>query len=138
MSTFGERRFANGVAYLATVRKDGSPRVHPVSPFIGKDHLFVYMEPTSPKGFDLKRDDRYALHSAVEDSEGGEGECYISGRASFTDDPGMRAIAFEAAKARGFAPKERYILFELSIETVMATTYEAGQVVRKKWRAGEK
>ena len=138
LATFGERRFANGVAYLATVRKDGSPRVHPVSPFVGEGHLFIFMEPTSPKRFDLKRDGRYALHCAVEDIEGGAGEFVISGRASFTEDATMRASAFDAAKARGFAPKERYILFELSIENAMATTYEADQVVRKKWSAGEK
>jgi len=55
------------VAYLGTTRTDGSPRVHPVSPFIGAGCLFVYMEPTSPKAADLRRDARYALHCGVED-----------------------------------------------------------------------
>ncbi len=72
LAAFGKARFSSGVAYLATVRADGSPRVHPVTPIIG-EQLFLFMEPTSPKGDDLRRDDRYALHCAVEDSGGGGG-----------------------------------------------------------------
>jgi hypothetical protein len=135
LAGFGERRFANGVAYLATVRKDGSPRVHPVSPFIGDGHLFIFMEPTSPKRYDLKNDGRFALHCAVEDIEGGNGEFWISGRAIFHADEELRAIAFEAARGRGFSPRDRYILFELGIEQAMATTYEDDQAIRKKWSA---
>src|ERR1044072_3114775 len=120
LASFGERRLATGVAYLATIRKDGSPRVHPVSPFVGDGRLFIFMEPTSPKRFDLRGDGRYALHCAVEDIEGGNGEFCITGRATFIDDPLLRSVAFEAATARGFSPKERYILFELVIDT--ATT----------------
>ena len=60
LAAFGAERFSSGVAYLATVRKDNSPRVHPVTPIIGEGRLFVFMEPTSPKGHDLRRDGRYA------------------------------------------------------------------------------
>jgi hypothetical protein len=70
LAAFGLERFKSGVAYLATVRKDGSPRVHPVTPIVGDGYLFVFMEPTSPKGYDLRRDGRYAMHSAVSDSSG--------------------------------------------------------------------
>ncbi len=34
------------IAYLATVRKDGSPRVHPVSPIFADGRLFVATAPT--------------------------------------------------------------------------------------------
>src|SRR6187397_2837139 len=88
MAAFGEARFGSGVAYLGTLRADGSPRVHPVTPIIG-DQLFLFMEPTSPKGSDLRRDPRYTLHCAVEDSSGGEGEFYVRGRGTFTDDPAL-------------------------------------------------
>ena len=50
LAAFGLKRLETKVAYLATLRRDGSPRVHPVSPFVADGHLFVYMEPTSPKG----------------------------------------------------------------------------------------
>ncbi|MGH2405330.1 MAG: pyridoxamine 5'-phosphate oxidase family protein, partial [bacterium] len=52
------------MAYLATLRGDGAPRVHPVTPIVGEGRLFLFMEPTSPKGHDLRRDGRYALHSS--------------------------------------------------------------------------
>lgn len=38
LADYGEARFASGVAYLATVRKDGSPRMHPVTPILGDDN----------------------------------------------------------------------------------------------------
>src|SRR5512139_3782747 len=112
LAAFGESRFRSGVAYLGTLRADGGPRVHPVTPIVG-EQLFLFMEPTSPKGKDLQRDARYTLHCAVEDSSGGEGEFYVRGRAILTDDPFMRA---QAVKASTYAPEDRYILFVLSIE----------------------
>jgi hypothetical protein len=48
-------------AYLATVRSDGRPRFHPVTPIIADNALFVFMEPTSPKGRDLRERGWYAL-----------------------------------------------------------------------------
>jgi hypothetical protein len=81
---FGKARFQSGVAYLGTLRADGSPRVHPVTPIIG-EQLFLFMEPTSPKGKDLQRDARYTLHCSVEDSSGGGGEFYVKGCATLTE-----------------------------------------------------
>ena len=134
LAAFGAKRLGTKVAYLATVRRDGSPRVHPVSPFVAEGHLFVYMEPTSPKGHDLRRDGRYSLHCSVADIEGGEGEFLISGRAVLSDDPETREAAFSAAKAAGFTPKDRYVLFELGVESCLATTYRADGPVRARWK----
>jgi len=39
-AAFGLARFQSGVAYLGTLRADGSPRVHPVTPIIG-EQLFL-------------------------------------------------------------------------------------------------
>lgn len=121
------------MAYLATIRPDGSPRVHPVSPFIAQGRLFVYMEPTSPKGHDLRRDPRYAMHCAVEDNSGGQGEFIIMGRGQKIDDAEERRAAFEQAELIGYNPKDRYVLFELSVEEVMTTTYEDGDPKRERW-----
>lgn len=128
IAAFGAKRFANGVAYLGTVRADGSPRVHPVTPIIGAE-LFLFMEPTSPKGKDLQRDGRYTLHCTVEDSGGGEGEFYVSGRGALTEDPLVRAQAIAAAS---YPPKERYILFRLTVEAAFMNIYGVGI---QRWRA---
>jgi hypothetical protein len=128
----GERLVRTGVAYLATIRGDGAPRIYPVTPIIGEGRLFLFMEPTSPKGHDLQRDGRYAMHCAVEDSSGGGGEFFIAGRARLVDDPSLRQIATKAAR---FIPADRYILFELSLEQASSTNYDGGSPIRTRWRA---
>lgn len=137
MASFGKQRLERRIAYLATIRPDGSPRVHPVSPFIAKDHLFVYMEPTSPKGNDLRRDARYAMHSAVEDNSGGQGEFLIRGRAVEITDTESRKEAFEQARNMGYSPQERHILFELRIAEVLATVYEGDRPKRTRWKVDQ-
>ena len=50
LAAFGVERLNGKVAYLATVRRDGSPAVHPMTPIIGLGRLFVFMEPTLAQG----------------------------------------------------------------------------------------
>jgi hypothetical protein len=120
------------VAYLATVKKDGGPRVHPVTPIIGEGRLFLFMEPTSPKGHDLRRDGRYALHCSVADPGGGQGEFLVTGTAEPVEDHDTRSIAVKHAS---YDPAERYILFELAIDTAFATEYDdEGVPNRRNWR----
>src|SRR5512144_3232463 len=114
LAAFGAERLNGKVAYLATVRKDGSPRVHPMTPIIGQGHFFVFMEPTSPKGHDLQRDGRFAIHCAVSDNSGESGEFNIAGHAQLINDPELRALAVSLAS---YAPADRYILFEFDIES---------------------
>ena len=132
MAEFGERRFASEVAYLATVKKDGAPRVHPVTQIVGDGRLFLFMEPTSPKGHDLRRDGRYALHCSVADSDGGQGEFLLTGMAKLVEDAGTRSVAVRHAS---YEPADRYILFELDIDTAFSTEYdEEGTPIRNRWR----
>src|SRR5215213_9785514 len=79
LAAFGLEASQRRVAFLATVRPDGSPRVHPVTPIVADGRLFLFMEPTSPKGHDLRRDGRYALHALVLDEAGGGGEFSVRG-----------------------------------------------------------
>ena len=137
LAAFGSRRLEGRIAYLATIRSDGAPRVHPVSPFIAKGRLFVYMEPVSPKAHDLARDGRFALHCVVEDNSGGEGEFLITGCTEKVIDQGARRLAFEGAAAAGYKPDNRYVLFELKISAAMSTVYEDGKARRVRWNAGE-
>ena len=131
LAAFGALRLHGQVAYLATLRKDGSPRVHPMTPIIGQGHLFVFMEPTSPKGHDLRRDGRYALHCAVSDTSGAGGEFTVSGQAQFIDNLELRALAVQLAP---YSPAERYILFEFSIESATSTVYEGEGIIRQRWK----
>ncbi len=133
IAAFGEARFRGGVAYLGTVRSDGGPRVHPVTPIIG-DELYLFMEPTSPKGKDLQRDGRYTLHCSVEDSSGGSGEFYVRGTATFSDDPLVREQAIQASS---YKPQARYVLFVFAVEFAFMNRYVDGNPTPRRWQAGE-
>ena len=134
IAEFSKTRLHGKVAYLATTRKDGAPRVHPFTPIIGEGHFFVFMEPTSPKGNDLRRDARYAVHCAVTDNSGESGEVIVTGKAKFIEDPELRALA---VKICPYTPAERYILFEFDVENVATTEYPDGNPVRKRWKVNE-
>jgi Pyridoxamine 5'-phosphate oxidase len=71
---------------LATLRADGSPRISGIEAAFEDGQLVFGSMPNSRKGADLRRDPRFALHSATVDPvEGSEakwpGEAKISGRA---------------------------------------------------------
>jgi hypothetical protein len=133
LAAFGEARLKSDLpAYLATVRADGMPRVHPVTPILGEGHLLLFMEPTSPKGRDLQRGSGYALHCWVSSNAGGEGEFWVAGHAFFTDDPVLR----ELAAKYGYQPQDRYILCELTVESAASTIYpKTGEPIRKRWKS---
>lgn len=134
IAEFSRTRLHNKVAYLATTRKDGSPRVHPFTPIIGDGHLFVFMEPTSPKGFDLRRDNRFAIHCAVNDTSGESGEVIVTGRARFIEDPELRALAVRICP---YTPAERYVLFEFRPEAITTTEYLDEGPIRRHWKVEE-
>lgn len=134
LAQYGAARFTNRVAYLATVRKDGSPQVHPVSPILRDNRLFVFMYPTSPKAHDLQRDGRYALHCAVEDNSGGAGEFYVRGKArqNFSADDWERVRPGRAAE---FGTK--YILFEFAVEQAFSMVYVGDDTAQNRWKQAE-
>ncbi len=62
------------VALLATLCKDGSPRISPVEPYLSQGHLLFGALSWSLKTRDLLRDSRCVLHSAATGPDNGEGE----------------------------------------------------------------
>jgi hypothetical protein len=133
LAEFGKARLQSGVAYIGTLRPDGGPRVHPCTPIIG-EQLFLFMEPTSPKGKDLLRDPRYTLHCAVEDSSGGSGEFYIRGHGMLTNDPLLRG---QAVQVSSYAPADRYILFVFTIEFAFMNIYTDGKSQVERWKSSK-
>lgn len=110
LAGFGADRLTAMPAYLATVRSSGAPRVHPVTPIVTAGGLYLFMEPGSPKGTDLRERGWFALHSGVPDDAGTGGEFVVSGRGAVVDDPEVRA---EAAAAASYEVVDRHVLFEL-------------------------
>ncbi len=130
-------QFGVGLGFLATVRKDGAPRLHPVCPVLSNDRLYVLITPTSPKRYDLLRDGRFALQTFPQPRPGSD-EFSIAGKALIAEDPATRAAIFRDAKHMADASE---VLFELWIDRVMHTRWEdvltpQMRSVHRKWRAG--
>ena len=75
---------------IATVRADGSPRISGIEAVFEDGELVFGSMPRARKGVDLRRDPRFALHSATVDPvEGSEadwpGEAKIAGRAVLSE-----------------------------------------------------
>ncbi len=68
------------LALLGTLRRDSSPRISPIEPCIAEGQLLIGVMVWSRKADDLRRDPRYALHSAVTDPDSGEGELKLHGQ----------------------------------------------------------
>jgi hypothetical protein len=113
-------QYGVGLAFLATVRKDGGPRLHPVCPVLSDEHLYVLILPASPKRFDLERDGRYALQAFAQAKPDSD-EFYLTGRARLIQDPAV--LDQILADARHPANSDE-ILFELEIERAMHTRWE--------------
>ena len=78
---------------IATLRADGSPRISGIEAAFADGELTFGSMPAARKGADLRRDSRFALHSATVDPvEGAEatwpGEAKIAGRAVLTGTDG--------------------------------------------------
>jgi hypothetical protein len=112
-------QYGVGLAFLATIRKDGAPRLHPVCPVISGSGLYLLVQPHSPKRWDLQRDGRFALQAFPQDRPDSD-EFYLSGTARFVNEPAVFAAVLSDAKHHA-SPEE--ILFELQIERAMHTTW---------------
>jgi hypothetical protein len=112
-----------GLAFLATVRPDGRPRVHPMCPLITDDGLFAFIIP-SPKQTDLERSGAYALHSFP--CATNEDAFYVTGHAHLVADADRRrALARQFVVEREAIgvdqPPDDDALFEFDIESCLLT-----------------
>ncbi len=133
MANDGAKLLAGKIAFLATIKADGSPRIHPVRPFIGAGYLFIFIDQASPKGDDLRREGRFALHCSVSETNGPSGEFVVTGSARAVTDPQVREQAIAIV---GHAVSSRYNLFEFLVESALSIKYDADRnPERRRWVA---
>ncbi|GIH05836.1 hypothetical protein Rhe02_39030 [Rhizocola hellebori] len=121
-------QYGRGMAYLATVRKDGSPRVHPVSPIVTADALYCFVI-ASRKRDDLLRDGRFALHTFP--AESSDAEAHLTGRAREVINV---SIVDRLAREHHAAPGIDWTLFELHLDSAMLHRHTPGAPAQI-WRA---
>jgi len=107
-----------GLGYLATIRKDGGPRLHPMCPLIVEGGLWTMIGPDGPKCADLRRDGRYAMHALSPKDV--DDEFLVMGRAVETHD---RSKWTAVADAAGWPVDPSEVLFELDIERTLLALY---------------
>ena len=126
-----EKRFAiRKHKTLATLRKDGSPRISGIEVEFANGEIFLGMMPGSVKLRDLERDPRLAIHSPTDDppdgnASGWPGEAKLAGYAREVDVP-------DSPVAGG-----RRFRIDIT-EAVLTHLNEAGdQLVVESWRPGK-
>jgi hypothetical protein len=117
-----------GLAFLATVRPNGGPRVHPVCPVISPAglHLLIVAD---PKQADLRRDGRYALHSETCPPPRQDDGFALTGRARETTDPEIdrivRGQVLAEREGKVWPGFDEEVIFELGIERCLLMLTQA-------------
>ena len=129
------------ISYLATVRHDGGPRLHPFCPILAGGRLIGAIPSSSPKGWDLRRDPRCVIHAmpGPEDDE----MCIRAIAAEVSDDATRALVRSLIARSKVGGMLESVShdpLFEFDLQQVdVARWVDIGQpgtrAIRQQWRA---
>jgi hypothetical protein len=119
---------------LATLRRDGSPRVSGTEVQFHGGDLTAGSMPGAVKARDLQRDGRFALHANPGDGSMAGGDAKVAGHAVEVTDPD--AIA---AYVGDVEPPEPFHLFRFDLDEVVLTSlHPAGdRLVIETWRPGQ-
>jgi pyridoxamine 5'-phosphate oxidase-like protein len=120
---------------IATLRRDGSPRISGIECFFSDGDLWVGSMPGAVKARDLRRDPRYALHSGSADPPDWTSDAKLSGRAEEIRDRERRARIFGA---QGPEVSGESHLFRLDLLEVVITGLNAARdrLVIELWKPG--
>ncbi|MBI1759491.1 MAG: pyridoxamine 5'-phosphate oxidase family protein [Actinobacteria bacterium] len=123
---------------LATLTRDGSPRVSGTEVEFRGDDLLIGSMWEARKARDLRRDGRFALHAHTGDGSMACGDAKLTGLAVEVIDPTtLRAVADDHHMSGG--PSEPFHLFQLLIGTAVLTSVhpDGDRLVIESWRPGE-
>jgi hypothetical protein len=113
-----------GLAFMATIRPDTRPRLHPMCPLFNDDGLFAFIIP-SPKQRDLLRAGWYAMHSFP--CPDNEDAFYVTGKAQLVENGGVRDIlgrqfVEERSQFAVPSPATEDALFRFDVDSCLLTT----------------
>lgn len=118
---------------LATLRRDGSPRVSGTEVEFRDDGILRLGSMLNAlKAKDLQRDSRFSLHSNPGHHSMDGGDAKISGRAVEVTDPAVLKEIFDAAPPE-LSP---YNVFDLDITEVVLTSIVEDRMQIELWRPG--
>jgi hypothetical protein len=121
---------------LATLRRDGSPRISGIEAFFLDGDLWFGSMWRAVKALDLRRDPRFALHSGSIDPPDWPGDAKVAGRVEEVTDPD-RVPALIRAGAGGDPPGRSHLL---RADVTEVSTVRLGDppdhLVIESWREG--
>ena len=119
---------------LATLRRDGSPRVSGTEVQVHDGDLTLGSMWGAVKARDLQRDGRFALHANPGDGSMAGGDAKVSGVAVEVVDEAELAAYIDATKP----PPGKFHVFRLSLSEAVLTTVENDEyLLIRTWRPGE-
>jgi general stress protein 26 len=127
---------ANKHLTIATLRKDGSPRISGIEAQILEGDLWFGSMPDALKARDLQRDPRFALHSGTGDASAWNGDAKVAGRAEEITDPERMKAIFEAMGHPQSGPSHLFRA-ELSEVSTVRLGEPADHLLIDSWREGE-
>jgi hypothetical protein len=131
-----ERFEAHTHLTIATLRRDGAPRISGVEAQIIEGDLWFGSMPDALKARDLQRDPRFALHSGSEDPPAWKGDAKVAGRAEEITDPDRMTQIFEAMGHPQSGPSHLFRC-ELSEVSTVRLGEPADHLVIEVWCEGE-
>jgi hypothetical protein len=131
MATFCREQFASRVGLIGTIRRDGSPRISCIEPFIMDGDLYLGMMWHSRKALDLLRDPRIVIRNAICTNTGDEVELTLRGRVVEISDLDVRHRYVEMTGTPWKEP--RFHLFSVDIESAARVAYGGGEQTVSLW-----
>ena len=125
---------------LATLRADGSPRISGIEADFWQDDLWLGSMPDSRKGEDLRRDPRFALHSATVDTELTHGDAKLSGRAELVTGADFDAYVAHLHQSAEQVPEGSFDLFRADVTelVVVGIGDPPDHLLIETWREGRR
>jgi hypothetical protein len=130
-----ERLDAHTHKTIATLRKDGSPRISGIEAFVADGDLWIGSMPNAVKAQDLQRDPRYALHSGSADPPEWPGDAKLSGSAEeIIDQERRRALAQTMGSDSPPSPDSHTFRLDIDEAVLVGLNDERTKLIVQLWR----
>ena len=117
---------------IATLRRDGSPRISGTESRIVDGELWIGSMWQARKALDLQRDPRFALHSGSDEPDDWRGDAKLSGVAEEVTDPERVA----AVNGQGSAGPSHLFRLDIREASFVRLSEDRKRIVIDAWKEG--
>ena len=121
---------------MATLRKDGSPRISGTEARFYDGDLWFGSMLNAMKARDLQRDPRFAIHSGSSDPPEWPGDAKVAGTAEEITDPQRAAEVLKGAWGQDFGGESHVFRADITELVVVGLNEARTKMVIESWHAG--